>query len=100
MSWARSAESLALQTRLSAGAGHASHVHVGEGERPLVGELGDPFVSRPVRMRRLRLDSDQHGLVTALRRLQGRAEFERMRWVINTGTWVPSFDAVNTRSVT
>ena len=31
-------------------------------------------------MRRLRLDSDQHGLVTALRRLQGRAEFERMAW--------------------
>src|SRR5881409_34464 len=74
----RSAESLALQTRLSAGAGLASHVHVGKGERPLVGELGDPFVGRPVAVRALRLDSDQDRLVAPLRLLHRRRELERV----------------------
>lgn len=53
-------------------------LHVGERERPHVGEFGDPFVGRPIPVRRLRLDSDQHGLVAPLRRLKRRGELERM----------------------
>jgi 3-oxoadipate enol-lactonase len=38
---------------------------VGGGERPLIGELGDPLVGRPAAVRALRLDPDQHRPIAA-----------------------------------
>ena len=51
-------------------------LHVRERERPLVGQLRDALVGRPVAVRRLGLDANQDRLVAALRRLQRRRELE------------------------
>ena len=63
---------------ISSGRPSESPLHVGLGERPLVGKLGDAFVGRPVTVGRLRFDADQHRLRAPLRRLQRRRELERM----------------------
>src|SRR5262245_30191877 len=54
------------------------HLHVRERERPLIGELRDAFVGRPVAMRRLGFDADQYRPVAPLRGLQRRGELERV----------------------
>ena len=58
--------------------GICRHAHLRRRERPLIGELGDPLVGRPVAVRALRLDADEHRLVAALRRLHRRRELERV----------------------
>ena len=52
--------------------------HVCERKCPPVGEFGDPFIGRPIGVRCLRLDSNEHRLVASLRRLERRGELERM----------------------
>src|SRR5437868_13830426 len=54
------------------------HSSVRGRECPLVRQLGDPFISRTIAVRCLRLDANQNGLRAGLRRLHRRRELERV----------------------
>src|SRR5258708_23920302 len=42
--------------------GRRARLHIRQRERPLVGELRNPLIGRPISVRSLRLDANQHRL--------------------------------------